>query len=39
MQSPLKQELIEKISATDDKNLLLLLKADYDCFTQENTGM
>jgi len=37
MPSALKQELIEKISATDDENLLLLLKADYDYFTQENT--
>jgi hypothetical protein len=28
--------LIEKIEATDDENLLMLLKADYDYFSQEN---
>ena len=31
----LKQDLINKISATDDENLLLLLKSDYEYFTQE----
>jgi hypothetical protein len=35
MSSGIKQELIAKISATDDENLLLLLKTDYDYFTQE----
>ncbi len=35
MSSALKQELIEKISATEDENLLLLLKTDYDFFTHE----
>jgi len=36
MSSTLKQELIEKISATDDENLLQILKADYDYYTGEN---
>lgn len=30
----IKQDLINKISSTEDENLLLLLKADYDYFTQ-----
>ena len=29
----LKKELIDKISATDDENLLQLMKDDYDYFT------
>ena len=28
----LKQELIDKISSTEDENLLMLLKTDYDYF-------
>jgi hypothetical protein len=35
MSSTLKQELIEKISATEDETLLQLLKEDYDYFTGE----
>ena len=35
MHSTLKQELINKISATNDENLLLLLKTDYEYFTGE----
>lgn len=37
MSTNLKQELIEKISSTDDENLLLLLKTDFDYFTQEDS--
>ncbi len=33
MSTTLKQELIDKISATEDENLLQLLKEDYDYFT------
>lgn len=36
MRSALKQVLIDKISATGDKNLLLLLKMDYGYFTKDN---
>lgn len=36
MSSTIKQELIDKISATDDENLLMLLKTDYEYFLQEN---
>ena len=36
MYNDLKQDLINKISATDDENLLLLLKTDYDYFVQES---
>ena len=32
MSTNLKQELIDKISATEDENLLTLLKTDYDYF-------
>ena len=32
----IKQDLINKISNTDDENLLLLLKTDYDYFTGTN---
>lgn len=32
MNTNLKQELIDKISATEDENLLMLLKTDYDHF-------
>jgi len=30
----IKQDLINKISSTEDENLLLLLKADFEYFTQ-----
>jgi len=33
--STLKQELIEKITATNDEDLLQILKADYDYYTGE----
>lgn len=33
MPAALKQELIDKISAIEDENLLQLLKEDYDYFT------
>jgi hypothetical protein len=33
MSASLKQELIDKISATDDENLLQLMKEDYEYFT------
>lgn len=36
MHNDLKQDLINKISATDDENLLLLLKTDYEYFSQES---
>ena len=36
MQTDLKKELIAKISETNDEDLLLLLKADYDYFTQKD---
>jgi len=36
MPSALKQELIEKIAATEDEDLLQILKADYDYFTGES---
>ena len=32
MSTNLKQELIDKICATEDENLLMLLKTDYDYF-------
>jgi hypothetical protein len=32
MSSSLKQELIDKITSTEDENLLQLLKEDYDYF-------
>ena len=32
MSTNIKQELIDKISATEDENLLMLLKTDYDYF-------
>ncbi len=35
MLTDLKQDLIDKIVATNDENLLLLLKIDYDYFKQE----
>ena len=35
MPSSLKQELLDKISSTEDEDLLQILKADYDYFTQE----
>ena len=31
----IKQDLINKISNTNDENLLLLLKEDYEYFTQD----
>ena len=36
MTNNIKQDLINKISSTEDENLLLLLKTDYEYFTQEN---
>ena len=36
MSAELKRELIDKISATEDENLLLLLKSDYDYFSNES---
>ncbi|MBD0333114.1 MAG: hypothetical protein ICV66_10695 [Chitinophagaceae bacterium] len=33
MSHTLKQELIDKIAATEDENLLQLLKEDFDYFT------
>jgi hypothetical protein len=36
MMNDIKQYLINKISTTDDENLLLLLKADYEYFTGTN---
>ena len=35
MVNDIKQDLINKISNTDDENLLLLLKADYEYFTED----
>lgn len=35
MNENLKQELIEKISSTNNENLLQLLKADYDYFNDQ----
>ena len=34
MTNNIKQDLIDKISSTEDENLLLLLKTDYEYFTQ-----
>ncbi len=36
MSTNLKQELIEKISATEDEDLLLLLKTDYEYFIHQD---
>ena len=33
MVNDIKQDLLDKISSTNDENLLSLLKADYDYFT------
>lgn len=35
MSSPLKQELLDKIAATDDENLLRYIKEEIDYFTGE----
>jgi hypothetical protein len=35
MHSTLKQELIEKISAIDNEDLLEILNADFDYFTND----
>ena len=35
MKDTLKQELIDKINSTNDENLLLLLKSDFDFFSHE----
>ncbi|MEO6719585.1 MAG: hypothetical protein ABIN67_04425 [Ferruginibacter sp.] len=35
MVNNIKQDLIDKISNTNDENLLLLLKEDYEYFTQD----
>lgn len=34
MVNDIKQDLINKISITNDENLLLLLKSDYEYFTE-----
>jgi hypothetical protein len=36
MLNDIKQDLINKISGTNDENLLLLLKTDYEYFTQDS---
>ena len=36
MTNNIKQDLINKISSTEDENLLLLLKTDYEYFTQHD---
>ncbi len=36
MLADIKKELIEKISSTNDENLLILLNTDYDYFMDEN---
>ena len=36
MYNDLKQDFINKISATNDENLLLMLKTDYEYFSQES---
>ena len=38
MSTTLKQELIDNISATEDENLLMLLKTDYDYFKGNSEG-
>ena len=35
MTSALKQELLEKIAATEDESLLMLLNDEYDYFSQK----
>jgi hypothetical protein len=35
MVNDIKQDLLNKISSTNDENLLLLLKADYEYFTED----
>ncbi len=39
MASTLKQGLLEKIAATEDENLLLLLNEDYEYFSQKNEAV
>ena len=34
MTNDIKRDLINKISSTEDENLLMLLKTDYEYFTQ-----
>lgn len=36
MSAGLKEDLLRKISSTNDEDLLRLLKTDYDYFTHEN---
>jgi len=36
MTNNIKQDLINKISSTEDENLLLLLKTDYEYFMQQD---
>ncbi len=38
MLSNLKQELLDKITATEDENLLLLIKTDIEYFTREGAA-
>jgi len=37
MLNHIKQDLLAKIAKTEDENLLLLLKADYDYFTNDSS--
>lgn len=39
MPSALKQELLEKIAATEDERLLLLLNDDFDYFSQHTQAL
>jgi hypothetical protein len=39
MLTNLKQDLINKISATNDENLLLLLKTNYEYFSQKGVDV
>jgi len=38
MVNDIKQDLINKISNTTDENLLLLLKTDFEYFTEDEKG-
>jgi len=39
MPSALKQELLDKIAATEDENLLLLLNEDYNFFSKKGVAL